>query len=301
MIESKHDGWLIPLSFVIVYVVWGTTYLANSWGVDIIPPFMFASVRFLVAGSVLLILSSFFHSIKITKAQFKNLFFAGFLLFGIGNGVVTWALQYVDSGITALIIALEPLIVAMLLWSWKKQKPQISTWVGITLGIIGAMVLFGQPEFVSSWNWILGVIAIFTAMCTWAYISIWIPTADLPESVFVSAAFQMIIGGVILLCSSFGMQEIQNFEWSTITDRAFWSWIYLMVFGSILAFSAFNFLLLKVSPTKVAASAYVHPVIALFLGYMLNGEFLSEQSLLAAGILLTGVVFINRGKATKVE
>ena len=186
MIESKHDSWLLPVSFVIVYVVWGTTYLANAWGVDIIPPFLLAGIRFLVAGSVLLIVSSFFNSIKITEAQFKNLFFAGFLLFGIGNGVVTWALQHVNSGITALIIALEPLLVAMLLWSWKKQKPQISTWIGITLGIIGAMVLFGQPEFVSSWNWVLGVIAIFTAMFTWAYISCLLYTSPSPRDATLS-------------------------------------------------------------------------------------------------------------------
>jgi len=299
MIDSNHDNWLIPLSFVIVYVVWGTTYLANAWGVAIIPPFMFAGIRFLVAGSILLLISSFFVSIKVTLPQFKNIFFAGLLLFGVGNGAVTWALQYVDSGITALVIAFEPLLVAMLLWAWKKEKPQISTWIGISLGILGMMLLVGQPEFISSWIWVVGVACIFVAMSAWAYISIWIASADLPKSVFVSAGFQMLVGGVILLCSSLGMQEIQNFEWSSITPKAFWSWIYLMVFGSILAFSAFNFLLLKVSPTKVAASAYVHPVIALFLGWLLNGEFLSEQSLLAAAVLLTGVIFINKDKGKK--
>lgn len=301
MLDDKYAAWLIPVCFVIVYIVWGTTYLANAWGVDIIPPFLLSSVRFLSAGSVLLFISSFFFPIKITKAQFKNLFFAGFLLFGIGNGLVTWALQYVDSGITALVIAFEPLLVAMLLWAWKKQRPQPSTWVGISLGIVGMLLLVGQPEFVSSWEWVIGVTFIFIAMLGWAYISIWISSADLPESVFVSASFQMIFGGMILLCSSFGMQEIQNFDWSTITPRAFWSWIYLMVFGSILAFSAFNFLLLKVSPTKVVASSYVHPVIALFLGWLLNGEVISEQSLLAAGVLLTGVIFINRDKSGKGE
>lgn len=299
MIDSKYDAWLIPISFFIVYIVWGTTYLANAWGVDIIPPFMFAGIRFSIAGSVLLFISSFFVPIKITSPQFKNVLFAGFLLFGIGNGLVAWALQYVDSGITALVIAFEPLLVAMLLWAWKKEKPQISTWIGIALGITGMMLLVGQPEFVSSWQWVIGVIFIFIAMFAWAYVSIWISSADMPESIFVSAGFQMMFGGIILLCSSLGMQEIQNFDWSKITPRAFWSWIYLMIFGSILAFSAFNFLLLKVSPTKVVASSYVHPVIALFLGWMLNGEFLSEQSLLSAGILLTGVVFINKNKASK--
>ena len=101
----------------------------------------------------------------------------------------------------------------------------------------------------------------------------------------------------MLLASSFGMQEVQHFDWSTVTPRAVGSWIYLMIFGSILAFSAFNYLLLKVSPTKVVASSYVHPVIAMALGFWLNKEGISAQSILAAGILLTGVIFINRDKS----
>ena len=235
MTKGKHDSWLIPLCFIIVYVVWGTTYLANAWGVDEVPPIMFAGFRFLVAGSILLLFSSFFQPIKITWAQFKNLSFAGLLLFGIGNGAVTWALQHVDSGITALMIALEPLLVAILLWQLRKERPKANTWVGIGLGILGTMLLFGQPQFISNWYWIIGVICVFTAMSAWGYISIWIATADLPESVFQSAAFQMIIGGIILLATSASMQEMQNFDWSNISSRALVMglfdsiWVYLRI------------------------------------------------------------------------
>lgn len=297
MAENKRDIWLIPLCILIVYIVWGTTYLANAWGVEVIPPFMFSAVRFLVAGSVLLFVASFFSPIKITWNQFKNLAFAGLLLFGIGNGLVTWALQYVDSGITALVISLEPLVVAMMLWYFRKQKPQINTWLGIGLGIFGMVLLIGQPRFVSSWEWMIGFIFIFIGMLAWGYISIWIASADLPESVFQSASVQMILGGLMLLAGSFGIQEVQNFDWLTLTPRAVGSWIYLMVFGSILAFSAFNYLLLKVSPTKVVASSYVHPVIAMTLGFFLNHEIITTQSILAAGILLIGVILINREKS----
>jgi len=220
MAENKRDVWLIPLCIFIVYTVWGTTYLANAWGVQVVPPFLLAAVRFLVAGSALLLISSFFSPIKITWNQFKNLVFAGLLLFGIGNGLVTWALQYVDSGITALVIALEPLVVALMLWYFKKQKPQVSTWIGIGLGICGMVLLVGQPKFVSSWEWMIGFSFIFIAMLAWGYISIWIASADLPESVFQSASMQMILGGLILLVSSFGMGEIQHFDWSTLTTRA---------------------------------------------------------------------------------
>mgnify|MGYP000663087297 CR=1 FL=1 len=214
MLQDKRDIWLVPLCIFIVYIVWGTTYLGNAWGVKVIPPFMFSGIRFLVAGSVLLLISSFFSPIEITWKQFKNLAFAGLLLFGVGNGLVTWALQYVDSGITALVISLEPLVVALMLWGYKKQKPQNNTWIGIGLGIFGMALLVGQPRFVSSWEWIIGFSFIFMAMLAWGYISIWIASADLPKSVFQSASLQMILGGLMLLASSFGMQEIQNFDWS---------------------------------------------------------------------------------------
>ena len=296
MTKSKHDIWLIPICIFIVYIVWGTTYLANAWGVQVIPPFLFAAVRFLSAGMILLLISSFFTPIKITWPQLKNLAFAGLLLFGIGNGLVVWSLQYVDSGITALVISLEPLVVAFMLWFLKKQKPQINTWIGIGLGIFGMALLVGQPKFVSSWEWIIGFSFIFIAMLAWGYISIWIASADFPKSVFHTASFQMIIGGGILLVTSLVTQEMQIFEWSMLTPRIIGSWIYLIIFGSILAFSAFNYLLLKVSPTRVVASSYVHPVIAMTLGWWLNKEGISAQSLLAAGVLLTGVIFINRDK-----
>lgn len=297
MLPKQFDKWLIPISFLIVYVVWGTTYLANAWGVKVVPPFIFSGIRFLISGSVLLLLTSFFQPVKITWAQFKNLFLAGLLLFGIGNGFVTWALQYVDSGITALMVAFEPLLVALLLWQLKKQKPQMNTWIGITLGIVGMVLLVGQPQFVSSWNWLIGVAFIFIAISSWAYVSIWISSVDLPESVLQSAAWQMLIGGVILSISSFFIGEFEVFDWEKIDNKVIWSWVYLIVFGAIFAFSAFNYLLQKVSPTKVVASAYVHPVIALLLGWKLNSEVISTQSILAAAILILGVYFINKDKS----
>ncbi len=297
MTESKRSSWLIPICFVIVYIVWGTTYLANAWGVKEIPPFMFSGMRFITAGSILLFLTSFFTPIKVTWSQFKNLLFAGFMLFGIGNGLVTWALQYVHSGITALVIAFEPLLVAILLWQMKNERPQTNTWIGIALGIIGMVLLVGQPELVSSREWIIGLVFIIIANLAWGYVSIWISTADLPASVFQSAALQMLIGGMILLFSSFViLQEYQTFDWQQVSSKAIYSWIYLVVFGAIMAFSAFNYLLLNVSTTRVVASAYVHPVIALFLGWYLNKEGISTQSLSAAAILLTGVYFINKNK-----
>ena len=296
MSKNQKEIILIPVAFFIVYVVWGTTYLANAWGVQEIPPFLYAGIRFVVAGSILLLFSSFFTKIHLTWAQIKNLAFAGLMLFGIGNGLITWALQYIDTGITSLVVAFEPLLVALLLWQIKKQRPSRYTWSGVFIGIIGMIILIGQPQFVSSWEWMLGLVFCLIAIFAWGYISIWITSADLPKSVFQSAAFQMIFGGIILLTMSCFIEDFAEVQWAEIKNKTWWSWLYLIIFGSILAFSAFNYLLLRVATTKVAASGYVHPVIALSIGWWLNNEYISTQSFLAAAILITGVILINREK-----
>lgn len=300
MTNEKREFWLIIVAFLIMYVVWGSTYLANAWGVEVVPPFMFSGGRFLTAGVVLLLLLLPFQKIEISKTQLKNTFFAGIMLFAIGNGMVVWALQFVDSGLTALLIAAQPLVVALFLWQMKNQNPNRGTWIGIGLGIIGMYLLVGQPQFGGDRDWMLGIGAIVIALLAWGYASIWIPDADLPKSPLQSAAWQMIMGGVVMFVVSLLLGEFQNFDTSKLNSTILWAFAYLVVFGSIAAFSSFTYLLQKVSPTKVVTSAYVNPVIAVILGWWLNNELLTNKTIIAAAILLTGVVFINQAKGKKV-
>jgi len=300
-LRTDRKFWLIILAFFIIYIVWGSTYLANAWGIQSVPPFMFAGSRFLVAGFLLLGISRLFGPIKISKKQFQNSFIAGFFLFTVGNGLVAWSLLHIDSGIAALFVAFEPLIVALMLWRWKSQKPKPGTWIGIALGILGILLLVGQPNFVSSTSFAYGVVAIMIALVAWGYISIWIPDADLPISIMQSSALQMILGGAGLWILSVFIGEYRNVELENINTTSFWSFAYLVVFGSILAFSSFNYLLKNVSPTKVVTSAYVNPAVAVFIGWWLNNEILSSQSIIAAVVLLTGVVFITRAKSKRLK
>ncbi len=297
MTKDKKQFWLIILAFFIIYIVWGSTYLANAWGVKSVPPFLFAGARFLLAGILLLGIARLFKPIKITKNQLKNTVIAGIFLFTVGNGLVVWSLQYLDSGIAALFVAFEPLIVALMLWQWKNKKPKTETWIGIAFGIIGIGLLVGQPNFVSSAIFVYSMIAIMGALLAWGYIAIWIPDADLPESIMQSAALQMFFGGIGLLILSLITGETQNIHIENVNSTALWSFAYLVFFGSILAFSSFNFLLKNVSPTKVVTSAYVNPLVALFIGWWLNNEILSNQSIIASGVLLIGVIFITRAKS----
>lgn len=299
MAKRSKEFWLIILSFFIIYIVWGSTYLANAWGIQSIPPFLFAGTRFLIAGILLLGISRLFGQIQITKPQLKNTVFAGIFLFTVGNGLVVWALQFMNSGIAALFVSFQPLIVAMMLWQMKKDKPKRDTWIGIILGIFGMMLLVGQPHFVTSISFLYGTLAIVVALFAWGYLAIWIPEADLPKSIMQSAAFQMIMGGIGLLVLSVLAREFTNFHIENLNKTAFWSFAFLVFFGSIIAFSAFNYLLKAVSPTKVVTSAYVNPVVALLIGWWLNNESLTPQSLVAATVLLTGVVFITLAKSRK--
>ncbi len=293
MQNKKKEFWLIVGAFAVIYLVWGSTYLANWWAVRSIPPFLLAGIRFFVAGSIMYLVSAGFGAPRPTLNQWKNACFSGVMLFVIGNGAVVWALQYVDSGITALLIAFDPLIVVLMQWKMRNIRPGWNQWIGIFIGLVGMTLLIGQPQFISNTQWIFGTIGVMMAIFSWAYISIWIGRADLPSSPFQSASLQMLCGGVILLIISAFLGDYGKFQIENLTDKAFWSLLYLIVFGSILAFSAFNFLLVNVTPDKVATSTYVNPVVALFLGWWLNHENMSPQSLLASALLLLGVFFIN--------
>lgn len=291
--EKSAPDIKIILAFFIIYFVWGSTYLANQWAIADMPPFLMAGIRFVVSGALLYGYCLLMGKKSPTQAQVKNALFAGLFLFAMGNGLVVWALQFVDSGIAALVVAFEPLVVVLMMWKMKNEKPTANIWGGIILGILGMGLLVGQPEFINDVSWLWGVAAIFAAIIAWGYISIWMTDANLPESLLQSAALQMFFGGIVMLIMGLLLGEYPLFDYQKIGARAFWSLGYLIIFGSIMAFTAFNFLLKNVSPTKIVTSTYINPVVALFLGYYLNKEGISWQSLLAAGLLIVGVLLIN--------
>ncbi len=287
---------LIILAFFSIYVIWGSTYLLNKIAVTELPPFMLASIRFISAGILILILSKIMGiSISITKKQLLNTIIAGFLFLTFGNGVVVWALKYVDSGFAALEISAQPLVVLLLMRILQGKKIQPMSIVGVILGVIGVYLLVSQKQLISQENSIIGMVMIFVCMVSWGYGSLFVAKADLPSNYFVNTGFQMLTGGIMLLISSilFGETWTNPITWSSPVQ---YSMILLIIFGSIVAFTSFNYLLKIVSPEKVATSTYVNPIIALLLGWYFLNEHISTQSVIAAIILLTGVYFINTRK-----
>ncbi len=295
MAKSSNSA-LVILAFFAIYVIWGSTYLMNKIAVTELDPFMLASIRFITAGLLIFGLAKIMKiSLTITKKQLLNTIIAGILFLSFGNGVVVWALRYVDSGFAALEISAQPLIVLLLMRILQGKKIQPMSVVGVFFGIIGIYLLVSQKQIIAQEGSVLGMVMIFFCMLSWAYGSLFVAKADLPTNYFVNTGYQMFTGGIILALMSLGFGE----SWSlpnTWSGEVQLSMVLLVIFGSILAFTSFNYLLKAVSPEKVATSTYVNPIVALILGWYFLDEQITLQSVLAAVILLTGVYFINTKK-----
>ncbi|MCL6265891.1 EamA family transporter [Flagellimonas myxillae] len=293
---KSSNTTLIVLAFFSIYVIWGSTYMLNKLAVMEIPPFMLASYRFTAAGLLIFALAKLMGiSISISKKQLLNTTIAGFLFLSFGNGVVVWALKFVDSGFAALEISAQPLVILLMMWMLQGKKIKPMSMVGVVLGIIGIYLLISQKQVITKENSVLGIVMIFLCMLSWGYGSLFVGKADLPSNYFVNTGYQMFTGGIILALMSLGFNE----DWSSPlvwSEEVQLSVVLLIIFGSIVAFTSFNYLLKSVSPEKVATSTYVNPIVALFLGWYFLGEQITIQSVIAAVVLLTGVYFINTKK-----
>jgi len=286
----------IILAFIAIYVIWGSTYLFNKIAVTELPPFFLASIRFFVAGALMITLAKIFkQDLRISKKQLINAMIASFFFLIYGNGVFVWALKYIDSGFGALISASQPIFVLLLLRLIDRKPMKRKSIIGITLGMFGMYLLVSQQELTTSENSLLGIFMMLTCVLSWSYGSVFVSKAQLPKSFMVSTGYQMLFAGAVLCFGSLGFQEewISPFNWS---QKVIGSLGFLIIFGGIFAFTSFNFLLKNVDTEKVSTSAYVNPVIALLLGWFFLDESLTKQSIIASIILLTGVYFITTVK-----
>ncbi len=285
-------------AFATVYVVWGSTYLAIRVAIETLPPFLMAGGRFLVAGGALLALLRFRGVPSPDKVHWRNAMISGFLLLVGGNGLVVWAEQTVPSGLTALLVGLTPAWFALIDWWRVGRAPQAQTVVGILVGFGGMALLVAWHDTPKSHVAVnpQGVLALVLAGMAWAGGSLFSKHHLHPESPWMTAALQMICGGALLTLLAGVTGEFQHTQWPSVSMRSLAAMVYLIVFGSWVAFSAYVWLLKVSKPAQVATYAYVNPVIALFLGKILLDETLNRRVLLAAAIILAGVVIITLPK-----
>ncbi|KAB8153457.1 EamA family transporter [Kordia sp. TARA_039_SRF] len=287
---------LIILAFIAIYIIWGSTYLMNKIAVTELPAFFLAAFRFLCASILLFGIATLSgKKLSITKRQFRNSIFVAFLFMVSGNGLFVWALKFLDSGFAALLASTQPLFVLLLMRLIDKKRMRQKSIIGVVFGIVGMYLLVSQRELVTDEDTLLGILIIFSCVIGWSYASVFVSKADLPKNHLISTGYQMGIACFMLAIISLviGEEWTSPLAWSTDVQ---WSMALLIIFGSLAAFTAFNYLLKQVSTEKVATASYVNPVVALFLGWWILGEQLTTQSLVAAGILLIGVYFITSRK-----
>ena len=297
--EINRTLVLIILSFAATYIIWGSTYLFSAYAIEQIPAFRVCGYRYLVSGIIVLgFLGIKGVKVKPTKAELINACKAGFLFLGLGTGGAIWALNFLDTGLTALIIAGEPLLIVFLIWLIRKQRPKQQTFLGIFLGMLGMYLLVSQNSLVSGEEQWIGVLVLLLSMWAWGLGSIYVSTAPLPSSAFLNSGIQMIVGGIVTFIISLLIGEVMT-PYNALSQKTILSLVYLIIFGSIVAFTAFNFLLKHVSTEKVVTNTYVNPIIAMLLGYYFRDELITNQSILAAVIMISGVFIINSNRHKK--
>jgi drug/metabolite transporter (DMT)-like permease len=297
MATRRPSPVLTVLAFAAVYVLWGSTYLAIRLAIETLPPFLMAGTRFSLAGAILF-------SWAIVKGErvirsvvwWRTALIVGGLLLLGGNGGVTWAEKYVASGLAALLVATEPLWVVILNWVLSRQRPNSKVLLGVLIGLAGVALLvsdgLGRGNGNTSLS-LLGGAAVLVAAFCWAAGSVYANRRPIPASTSMASGMQMLSGGSLLLLfalvtGDFSRLSLSHASWTSIA-----AFLYLLVFGSLVGFTAYSWLLRNVSTARAATYAYVNPVVAVLLGWLIAGEPLTKRMLSAAAVIIASVILIT--------
>lgn len=282
-------------AFAAIYVVWGSTYLAIRVVVEAFPPFLAAGCRFLTAGALLYGWARWRGVAAPARRLWMPALLLGALFFLFGNGGISWAETRIPSGLTALLAATSPLFTAIFEsghQGWR--RPPLRVVVGILAGLGGVALLVAPGEIIGGGHVDLaGAAAITIAALAWAGGSVLSHAVPLHSSPVLSTGMKMLGGGVLLTAAGLLLGEGARISPDMFTTKAILAWVYLIVFGSIIGFSAFTYLLRVTTPSKVATSAYVNPLVAVALGWALLGESVTPRTLVAAAIIIGGVMLIR--------
>jgi drug/metabolite transporter (DMT)-like permease len=284
----------IAAAFAAVYLIWGSTYLAIRFVIETLPPFFMAGTRFLIAGLFLYVLARWRSNSQVSISHWRTaVVVGGFLLLG-GHGAVVFAEQWIPSGLTSLLIATVPLWMGLIDWLRCGSKLDIRVASGLVLGFAGVVLLIGSMETLGgSYIDIIGAAIVVFGSFLWANGSLYSRSAKMPSSPFLATAMEMIAGGLLLLLASLITGEPGRVRLDLVSARSAIAWLYLIVFGSLIAFTSYTWLLKKTTTAKVSTYAYVNPVVAMFLGWALAEESLTIQNVLAAVVILTSVLVIT--------
>ncbi len=287
------------LAFAAIYLIWGSTYLAIRVAVETMPPFLMAAARFLVAGALLFAFLRLRGAAWPTAHQWRaNTVVGTFLLLG-GNGAVVWAEQYVPSGLTALLIGVSPLFIVLTEWAWPGGvRPTAVTAAALLLGFAGVTWLAAPWENAAAGGLHLGgVAAILVGCVSWSLGSIYSRHAKHGAEPFMASALQMLGGGAALAVVALLHGDLARFDPAAVAPRAWGAFAYLIAVGSLVGFSTFVWLMKNSTPARVSTYAYVNPIVAVFLGWLILGEPITTRTLVAAAVIVVSVALITTEKS----
>ena len=284
----------IILAFAGIYLIWGSTYLGILFAIRSIPPFLMAGARFLVAGVIMYAIARFQGAPQPERSTWRTaLIVGGCLLLG-GNGGVTISEKWVPTGLAALLVATVPIYIALLGWlSGTAARPTPMVWFGLIGGFIGVGILVG-PAFTNSTGnhlaWGMSILLVSSLL--WSIGSLYSRRAKHASSLFVAAGQQMICGGALLTLAGLALSEYRNFDIRNVTGLSIDAFIYLVLIGALVGYTAYFYLLRHCEPAKVATYAYINPIVAIVLGTFFAGEHLTLRTWLGAGLIIGSVAVV---------
>jgi drug/metabolite transporter (DMT)-like permease len=288
-------AYLPYLALAAVCIIWGTTYLALRIAVSHFPPFLFTAIRQTTAGLILLAFMFTIGKAAIPRAgHLWRQAIGGFFMISLGNGLVAWAEVHIPSGVAAIICSMMPVLVIVInVMIHREEKPNFPILAGVVLGLAGIVIMFSEHlAGFSRIEYILGIAFTFTAVLAWAGGSIWIKKKNTESNLFVNAGLQMFFGGFLLFPFSLIFDDLTSVTWS---GEVAWSLLYLILIGSIVAYASYAYALRKLPMTIVSLYAYINPLVAVVLGWMVLNETLNLRIWFAILLTITGIYIVNKG------
>lgn len=289
------------IAFALVYIIWGTTYLAIRFAIQTIPPFLMAGIRFATAGLLFYSWCYLYFEKKPGLADWRKAAIPGVLMFVFGNGSLTWSEQFIPSGLAALIIATLPIWMVILDWFiYKGKRPDILTVIGIFLGLIGVGLLSGLDESVlidkasAGASVFLSIFVLTFAAISWSVGSLYSRHTSTSVSLQFMVSMQVLVGGFVLIMIGLIHGEWTQLSIKSITLRSAISLAYLIIFGSLVTYSAYLWLLKVSTPAKVGTYAFFNPLVAVLLGWIWVNEPMTTQTVVGAGFIFSSILFVNR-------
>jgi drug/metabolite transporter (DMT)-like permease len=289
-------GLLIPyLALAAICLIWGTTYLALRIAVTHFPPFLFVMIRQIIAGAILAGGVMIVRKTHIPSWHYiKRQAIAGFFMISLGNGLVAWAEVLIPSGVAAIICSLMPVMVILInLTINKDEKPTVPILLGVAVGLAGIVMIFAEniSEFGNP-TYLWSIIMVFVGVISWAGGSIWLKKDKSQTDPFLNAGVQMFFGGVWLIPFTLLFDDLSAVHWSM---EAGYAMVYLIIFGSVIAYACYSYVLRKLPMTIVSLYAYVNPLVAVVLGWLILDERLNANTWVAFGLTVAGIYIVNRG------